>query len=98
MIPSDQARRMSMPRSNMASPRMLIRLTGMLLILATTVAAQTPTARTSGAPLKGVDVKLGRYAGAQFSASGAVASTRTDDKGHFAFPVLPHGEYVLTVS
>jgi hypothetical protein len=68
-----------------------------LLLLAATVAAQTATTRTSGAPLKGVDVKLGRYAGAQFAA-GAVASTRTDDKGHFAFPVLPRGTYVLTLS
>ena len=87
-----------MPNLKVLSSRMLLALAAVLLTLASTVAAQSQTARTSGAPLKGVDVKLGRYSGAQFSASGVVASTKTDDKGHFAFPVLPRGQYVLTVS
>jgi hypothetical protein len=86
-----------MPNPNVLSSRLLLGLAAVLLTLASTVAAQTPAARTSGAPLKGVDVKLGRYGGAQFSASGAVASAKTDDKGHFAFPVLPRGQYVLIV-
>jgi hypothetical protein len=89
---------MTMPNLKVISSRVLLGLAAVLLTLASTVAAQTSTARTSGAPLKGVDVKLGRYSGAQFSAASAVASTKTDDKGHFVFPVLPRGQYVLTVS
>ena len=87
-----------MRKPNVASIQRLLALAGMsLLMISANVAAQTSTARTSGAPLKGVDVKLGRYSGAQFAA-GTVASTKTDDKGYFAFPVLPRGTYLLTLS
>jgi hypothetical protein len=87
-----------MSKANVALMRMLLGLGAVLLTFVSAVTAQTSTARTSGAPLKGVDVKLGRYSGAQFSASSAVASAKTDDKGHFTFPVLPRGQYVLTLS
>ena len=46
-----------------------------------------------GAPLKGVDVKLGKNPGGK-----AAARTTTNDKGEFTFDILPKGEYVLTVS
>ena len=44
-----------------------------------------------GAPLKGVDVKLGRNPG-----GGAVARTTTDAKGAFTFDNVPAGSYTLT--
>lgn len=69
----------------------------LLCLLSASISAQKSDAKTTGAPLKGVDVKLGRYAGAQFGGS-PIAATKTDDKGNFAFPVVPRGEYVLTVS
>ena len=68
------------------------------IMLSAVVGAQKSPATVAGAPLKGVDVKLGRYGGAQFAGGGAVASTKTDENGNFTFPVLPKGEYVLTVS
>ena len=46
----------------------------------------------AGAPLKGVDVKLGKNPG-----GGAAARTTTDANGHFAFANLPAGSYVLTL-
>ena len=59
---------------------------------------QSTTQMLPGAPLKGVDVKLARYGGAQFS-SGSMGSFRavTNEKGEFKFPVVPKGEYLLTV-
>jgi len=47
---------------------------------------------TTGAPLKGVDVKLGKNPG-----GGAAARTTTNDKGEFTFGVLPAGRYTLTL-
>jgi Carboxypeptidase regulatory-like domain len=44
-----------------------------------------------GAPLKGVDVKLGRNPG-----GGAAARTTTDEKGAFTFGNVPAGSYTLT--
>ena len=45
-----------------------------------------------GAPLKGVDVKLGKSPG------GGAAARTTDDRGAFNFGVVPKGTYVLTAS
>ena len=47
----------------------------------------------AGAPLKGVDVKLGRNPG-----GGASARTTTDNSGHFGFPRQPAGSYTLSVT
>jgi len=44
-----------------------------------------------GAPLKGVDVKLGRNPG-----GGAAARTTTDEEGAFTFGNVPAGSYTLT--
>jgi hypothetical protein len=46
---------------------------------------------TAGAPLKGVDVKLGRNPG-----GGVAARTTTDATGAFAFADVPAGSYTLT--
>ena len=45
----------------------------------------------AGAPLKGVDVKLGKNPGGS-----PAARTTTDANGAFAFPDLPAGSYTLT--
>lgn len=70
----------------------------LLCLLSPGISAQKSTATVSGAPLKGVDVKLARYAGAQFSGASPAAITKTDENGNFTFPILPRGEYVLTIS
>lgn len=65
----------------------------LLLFLCATVAnAQKGPQATDGAPLKGVDVKLGRNPG-----GGVAARTTTDGDGNFTFPLVPAGEYILTV-
>ena len=46
----------------------------------------------AGAPLKGVDVKLGKNPG------GKPAARTTDSDGHFSFGVLPKGSYRITLS
>jgi len=46
----------------------------------------------AGAPLKGIDVKLGKNPG------GGLASRTTDANGDVDFGVLPGGNYTLTVS
>jgi SdrD B-like domain len=63
------------------------------MIITTTpraLAAQA-VAQLPGAPLKGVDVKLGRNPGRQ------AAARTTDQNGKFDFGVLPKGEYYLVV-
>ncbi len=59
-----------------------------LLSIVITTKSQTPA---NGAPLKGVDVKLGKNPG------GSPAARTTDEKGNFDFGVLPKGSYSLTV-
>lgn len=63
-----------------------------LCLLSVSSAAQEPAAQNLGAPLKGVDVKLGRNPG------GLMASRTTDQHGKFDFGVLPAGSYYLIVS
>ena len=46
----------------------------------------------AGAPLKGVDVKLGKNPG-----GGMAARTVTDDKGNFSFGVVPRGSYSVII-
>jgi hypothetical protein len=48
---------------------------------------------TTGAPLKGVDVKLGKNPGGS-----PAARATTDDKGKFNLGVVPAGSYILTLS
>src|SRR5437764_14997380 len=64
----------------------------MLCLHSTIINAQKGTQSTTGAPLKGVDVKLGRNPG-----GGAAARTTTDGNGNFTLPVVPAGEYSLIV-
>lgn len=45
-----------------------------------------------GGPIRGAEIKLGQNPGGQ-----AVARTTTNEKGEFKFPVVPKGEYLLTV-
>ena len=52
--------------------------------------AQDSTQQRPGAPLKGVDVKLGKNPG------GSPVSRITDKDGNFNFGVLPKGSYYLT--
>lgn len=62
----------------------------LVCFLSVMIAAQKAPASTQGAPLKGVDVKLGRAPGGQ------IASRTTASDGKFDFGVLPVGSYYLT--
>jgi hypothetical protein len=59
-------------------------------LLATGITAQKGPTTVSGAPLKGVDVKLGKNPG-----GGAAARTTTDRDGKFNLGVVPAGSYIL---
>ena len=63
-----------------------------VFVLSAAVNAQKGPQATNGAPLKGVDVKLGRPPGGS-----PAARTTTDVEGNFTFPVVPAGEYILTL-
>ena len=64
----------------------------LICLLSMAAAAQKAPASTQGAPLKGVDVKLGKAPGGQ------IASRTVDSDGKFDFGVLPAGSYYLTFS
>jgi hypothetical protein len=70
------------------SPSMFV-LTALCLLSIVITAKSQPSA--NGAPLKGVDVKLGKNPGGQ------AASRTTDENGKFDFGVLPKGSYYLIV-
>lgn len=63
-----------------------------ICLFSAVVDAQKGPQATTGAPLKGVDVKLGKNPGGS-----PAARTTTDGDGNFTFPVVPAGEYILTV-
>jgi len=65
----------------------------MLCLCSSVVNAQKGPQGTTGTPLKGIDVKLGKNPGGN-----AAARTTTDSDGNFKFPVLPVGSYSLTLS
>lgn len=54
--------------------------------------AQKGPQGTAGAPLKGIDVKLGKSPGGS-----PAARTTTDGEGNFTLPIVPAGEYILTL-
>jgi hypothetical protein len=62
-----------------------------ILLLAALAGAQKGPQATTGAPLKGVDVKLGKNPG------GSPASRTTDENGHVNLGVLEKGSYYLIV-
>lgn len=65
----------------------------MICLLASVITAQKGTNTVSGAPLKGVDVKLGKNPG-----GGAAARTgSTDEKGQVNWGPLEPGNYSLTI-
>ena len=64
----------------------------MLCLLSAGVNAQKGPQGTDGAPLKGVDVKLGKNPGGS-----PAARTTSDEKGHFTFPNVAGGSYIVTL-
>ena len=66
----------------------VMKIAALALALALSLTAAVTYA---GAPLKGVDVKLGKNPG------GTVASRTTDADGKFDFGVLPKGSYSLNI-
>lgn len=75
-------------------PKAMVQSTWILTMVATicvAAPAQKPTS-VMGAPLKGVDVKLGKNPGGQ-----AAARATTNAKGEFNFGVQPSGKYDLIV-
>lgn len=64
-----------------------------LLALATALVLVSQQAAIAGAPLKGVDVKLGKNPGGS-----PVASRVTDAAGNADFGVPPKGDYTLNVA
>jgi hypothetical protein len=62
------------------------------LALAAALVLATSQPALAGAPLKGVDVKLGKNPG------GSVASRTTDAAGRADFGVWPKGDYTLSLS
>lgn len=63
-----------------------------LCLLPAGLNAQKAPQGTTGAPLKSVDVKLGKNPGGS-----PAARTTTDPDGNFIFPVVPEGQYILIV-
>ncbi|TAM45840.1 MAG: carboxypeptidase regulatory-like domain-containing protein [Acidobacteria bacterium] len=79
-----------MRHATMASRTTTVAIAGLALLAA--LVPGRAQAGVMGAPLKGVDVKLGKPPG------GGAAARTTDDRGAFDFGVVPKGTYVLTVA
>jgi hypothetical protein len=83
-----------MSKQNNAQTAILSTFAVALLCLFSTVAfAQKGPQSTEGAPLKGVDVKLGKNPGG----SAAARTFTSDDDGKISFGTLQPGTYTLTV-
>ena len=74
-------------RASRMKPMAIVELDGASLMAAPQKGPEVVT----GAPLKGVDVKLGKNPG------GSPAARTTDSKGKFDFGVMPAGSYYLVV-
>lgn len=61
-------------------------------LAAGTIFALTASVALAGAPLKGVDVKLGKNPG------GTPAARTTDGEGRAEFGILPAGQYTVSVA
>ena len=66
--------------------------TVMAAVIVGLIAVFIPQTSQAGAPLKGVDVKLGKNPG------GSPAARTTDDSGKAGFGVVPKGSYYLMVA
>ena len=82
-----------MSKRNTVHASILSALALTLCLLPAVVNAQKGPQGTTGAPLKSVDVKLGKNPGGS-----PAARTTTGPNGKFIFPVVPKGEYIMTVS
>ena len=71
--------------------RGIISLCALTLSMSPNIAAQKTPASVTGAPLKGVDVKLGKNPG------GSPAARTTDSSGKINWGVLEKGSYYLVV-
>lgn len=89
-----------MLKRNTLSARALFALMFSTLCLASAAGAvQKTPIEVSGAPLKGVDINLSRYGGAQFSGSGLTAfRAKTNEKGEWTLGKVPEGKYDLTLT
>ena len=74
-------------------PRSLLSLgfLAMICLVSVSVNAQKGPQGTAGAPLKGVDIKLGKNPGGSPAARAA-----SDKDGHFTIPNVAKGSYILT--
>src|ERR1051325_9214779 len=77
----------------MIKPKIILLATAFVTLLAASAAmSQKGPESTNGAPLKGVDVKLGKNPG------GSPAARTTDNDGKIRFGVLDRGSYYLIVT
>jgi hypothetical protein len=80
-------------RKTVSATMLAVSALATICLLAAVITAQKGPNTTTGAPLKGVDVKLGRNPGG----SAAARTGTTDEKGAVKFVGLPPGNYSLTL-